>query len=85
MPRILLAASHIATQVLDALQMQHSEPKGPAELPLPKPFVVTQERVDRLQNTDVAAMEVAFAANCKKSSVKPFCHGPRSQVPSPNL
>lgn len=85
MPRIFLTASHIATLVLDALHIPHSEPTGPAKLPVPKPFLVTQERLDRLQSTDVAAMEAAFAAKCKESSVKPFCNGPRSQVPLPNL
>ncbi|KAK8036366.1 hypothetical protein PG991_001503 [Apiospora marii] len=81
MPRILLSTSSISTLVLDALGIEHSEPSGVAQLPLPKPFQVTQDRVDRLQNTDVEGIRTRFTANCKASSVKPFCNVERSRVP----
>lgn len=82
MPRVLLSTSSVSTLVLDALGLEHSEPSGAARLPLPKPFVITQERVDRLQNTDVEGFRTGFTANCLASSVKPFCNIERSRVPS---
>ncbi|KAK8084184.1 hypothetical protein PG996_002965 [Apiospora saccharicola] len=81
MPRVLLSTSSISTLVLEALNIDHSEPSGAAKLPLPKPFLVTQERVDRLQNTDVEGIRTRFTANCQASSVKPFCNIERSRVP----
>ncbi|KAK8043964.1 hypothetical protein PG994_012802 [Apiospora phragmitis] len=81
MPRILLSTSSISTFVLDSLGIDHSEPSGVAKLPLPKPFLATQERIDRLQSMDVDGIRTSFAAKCKESSVKPFCNDERSQAP----
>ncbi|KAK8875327.1 FAD dependent oxidoreductase [Apiospora arundinis] len=82
MPRILLSTSSISTLVLESLGLEHSEPSGAAKLPLPKPFLATKDRIDRLQNTNVEGIRSSFTAKCKESSVKPFCNGERSRVPA---
>ncbi|KAK8096276.1 hypothetical protein PG999_014298 [Apiospora kogelbergensis] len=79
MPRILLSTSSIALSILDSLGLDHSQPSGVAQLPLPKPFVATQERIDRLQSTDVEGIRTRFTSSCQQSSVKPFCNDDRSR------
>lgn len=81
MPRILLSTSSVSTFVLDSLGIEHSESSGAAQLPLPKPFLVTQERVDRLQSTDVEGIRTNLTAKCQASSVKSFCNIERSRAP----
>jgi hypothetical protein len=79
MPRILLSTAHIIPDVLDSLGFEYQQPALAAPYPpLPKPFVVTAERVERLQSTDLAAKAQAYRESCKESSQKPFCTDKRS-------
>jgi hypothetical protein len=79
MPRILLSTAHIVPEVLESLGLDYKQPTLAAPYPpLPKPFLVTEERVERLQSTDLAAKAQAYRERCKESSQKPFCMGPRS-------
>jgi len=79
MPRILLSTAHIIPDVLDSLGFKYKQPALVTPYPpLPKPFRVTAERVERLQNTDLAAKAQAYRESCKESSQKPFCMDDRS-------
>jgi CDGSH-type Zn-finger protein len=81
MPRILLSTAHIVPEVLDSLGFDHQQPALAAPYPaLPKPFLVTKERVERLQDADLAARAEAYRERCKDSSQKPFCLGERNQT-----
>ena len=83
MPRILLSTAHIIPAVLGSLGFEHHQPALVAPYPpLPKPFVVTAERVERLQSTDLAAKAQAYRESCNESSQKPFCMDERS-MPHP--
>ncbi|RMZ71110.1 fad dependent oxidoreductase superfamily [Pyrenophora seminiperda CCB06] len=78
MPRVLLTAAHIAPVVLESIGFQHSTPHLAATYPpLPKPFHVSAERIERLQKTDPAefARETIEANNA--SAKKPFSNTPR--------
>lgn len=79
MPRILLSTAHIIPGVLDSLGFDYQQPALVAPYPpLPKPPVVTAERVERLQSTDLNAKVQAYRESCKESSQKPFCMDERS-------
>jgi hypothetical protein len=79
MPRILLSTAHIVPEVLDSLGFNHKQPSLAASYPpLPKPFLVTKERVERLQDADLVARAEAYRERCKDSSQKPFCLGERN-------
>jgi hypothetical protein len=79
MPRILLSTAHIIPDVLDSLGFEYMQPALVAPYPpLPKPFHVTAERVERLQSTDLVAKAQAYRESCKESSQKPFCMDDRS-------
>lgn len=79
MPRILLSTAHIIPDVLKSLGFQYQQPTLVAPYPpLPKPFVVTAERVERLQNIDLDSKAQAYRKSCKESSLKPFCMDERS-------
>ena len=79
MPRILLSTAHIVPGVLNALGFEYKQPALVAPYPpLPKPFHVTAERVERLQGTDLAAKAQAYRESCKESSQKSFCVDERS-------
>lgn len=78
MPRILLSAAHVASLVMRSLGEEHSTQSMATEYPdLPTPFVITTERITRLQKIDVhATMEArvkldAIAAKaCFRGSVE---------------
>lgn len=79
MPRILLSTAHIVPGVLDSLGFDHEQPAIAAPFPpLPKPFLVTGERIAKLQSTDLAAKAQAYRERCMESSKKPFCRTERS-------
>ena len=79
MPRILLSTAHIIPGVLGSLGFEYQQPALVAPYPpLPKPFVLTAERVERLQSTDLHAKAQAYKESCKESSQKPFCTDERS-------
>ena len=81
MPRILLSTAHIIPGVLDSLGFEHQQPALAAPYPsLPKPFLITAERIERLQDTDLAARAQAHRERCKESSQKPFCRGERDMM-----
>lgn len=81
MPRILLSTAHIVPEVLDSLGFDHKQPALAAPYPpLPKPFLVTEDRVNRLQGTDLTEKAQAYRDRCKESSQKPFCQGERSKA-----
>ena len=74
MPRILLSAAHIAPLVLESLGFDYNLPSlASAYPPLPQPFHVTAERVQRLQSTDVAAIAEQYKKGCEASAKQPFC------------
>lgn len=78
MPRILLSTAHIIPGVLETLGFEHQQPALVAPYPpLPKPFLITADRIERLQDTDLTARAQAHRERCKESSVKPFCQGTR--------
>jgi hypothetical protein len=79
MPRILLSTANIIPGVLDSLGFEYRQPALVASYPrLPKPFVVTAERLERLQSTDLDAKAQTYRESCMKSSQKPFCMDKRS-------
>jgi hypothetical protein len=79
MPRILLSTAHIVPGVLDSLGFEYEQPALVAPYPpMPKPFHVTAERVERLQATDLVAKAEAYRESCRESSQKPFCMDQRS-------
>lgn len=79
MPRILLSTAHIVPGVLKALDFEYKQPALVAPYPpLPEPFHVTAERVERLQGIDLAAKAQAYRDSCRESSQKPFCMDERS-------
>ena len=60
MPRILLTTAHLAPLVLDNLGIRHSKPKMLDQAPpLPKPFILTQKRIDELHKVDVKEWQAA--------------------------
>ncbi|KAF2630550.1 DAO-domain-containing protein [Macroventuria anomochaeta] len=79
MPRILLSAAHITPLVLESLNVEYSQPLLAASFPpLPQPFQVTAERVERLQNTNIAAIAESYKQSCEESAKKPFCNTERA-------
>lgn len=79
MPRILLSTAHITPMVLGDLGVEHAAPALVAPYPqLPKPFVVTAERVEALQTVDTQAKYDASIKANEESAKKPFCNDARS-------
>lgn len=78
MPRILLSTEHIVPLVLKSLSFESSRPNLASKYPpLPKPFLVTPERVERLQSTDVDVKARLYKERCEES-MKSFCRNERS-------
>ena len=78
MPRVLLSTAHIVPDVLESLGFDYQQPALAAPFPpLPKPFLITAERIEGLQSTDLAARAQAHRERCKESSQKPFCSDER--------
>jgi len=74
MPRILLSTAHITPGVLESLGFSPSVPTLAVPYPpLPKPFHVTKERVERLQGTDLVKRVRLFKERYGESSRKEFC------------
>ncbi|KAF1938601.1 DAO-domain-containing protein [Clathrospora elynae] len=79
MPRVLLSAAHITPLVLESLGVEYDQPPLAAPFPpLPQPFRATAERIERLQNTDTAAIAESYKQSCEESANKPFCNTARS-------
>lgn len=79
MPRVLLTAAHIAPLVLSFLEIAKTTPQLALSYPpLPEPFHLTRERLDRLQGFDVDGFQETWRARCAESAKKPFCNIPRS-------
>lgn len=80
MPRILLSAAHIAPLVLDSLGAKFTPPALVAPYPpLPRPFHITTERIQRLQKVDAKAKFEADVKNLLESAEEPFCNDDRSR------
>ena len=78
MPRILLSTANITPNVLESLGFSHSVPALAAPYPpLPKPFSVTKERVEKLQGTDLVKRAKLFKERYGESSRKEFCRDQR--------
>jgi hypothetical protein len=78
MPRILLSTANITASVLDSIGFGHSVPALAAPYPpLPKPFQVTKERVEKLQGTDIAKRARLTRERYGESSRKKFCRDQR--------
>lgn len=79
MPRILLSTEHIVPLVLESLEFDSSRPAlASGYPPLTKPFLVTPERVERLQGTDCDFEARLYKERCEESSMKTFCRDERS-------
>ncbi|WVQ80116.1 hypothetical protein IAT38_002217 [Cryptococcus sp. DSM 104549] len=73
MPRILGSTAHVAPLLLTSLNIPHSTPKAATAFPpLPEPFLVTPERVERLQHVDAQAKFRASVESTKKSAEGPW-------------
>lgn len=80
MPRILLSTAHIAPRVLNALDMKFTAPSlVTPHPPLPEPFLLTVERIQRLQEVDADAHYEAQVASNLASAKEPFCNDIRSR------
>jgi hypothetical protein len=80
MPRILLSTAHITPLILQTLAVKFVTPPMLARYPpLPQPFQVTRERIDRLLLVDVAAHYESQISASLKSSKEPFCNDVRSR------
>jgi hypothetical protein len=78
MPRILLSTANITPSILESIGFSHSVPALAAPYPpLPKPFRVTKERVEKLQGTDVAKRAKLTRDRYAESSRKEFCRDQR--------
>ncbi|KAH8660301.1 FAD dependent oxidoreductase-domain-containing protein [Xylariales sp. PMI_506] len=74
MPRILLSTLHVMPLVLDKLGVEYNTPPLVKSWPpLVEPFHVTAERVNSLQDTDLAAMVEEYIKDTAESAKKPFC------------
>jgi len=81
MPRILLSAAHITPLVLESLGVDYRAPLLVASYPpLPRPFHATPERIERLQDTNTAAMVACCKQRCAASAEKPFCNIARTMM-----
>lgn len=80
MPRILLSAAHMTPAILSSLGIKFKLPALVAPYPpLPKPFHLTPERMERLQKVDAMAKYEAEVQNNLESSKEPFCNTERSR------
>ncbi len=80
MPRILLSAAHIAPLILETLGIKHTQPSIVAPYPpLPHPFEITKERVEKLQKVDADAIVEGYMESALESATKPFCNEVRSR------
>ncbi|WVQ86208.1 hypothetical protein IAT38_008376 [Cryptococcus sp. DSM 104549] len=77
MPRILGSTAHLIPTILSDLGIPHTIPHVAAMFPqLPEPFVVTEERVAKLQEMDVEAKFKAAREESLESSRKVFAVRP---------
>lgn len=80
MPRILLSTAHITPLVLTFLGVEFTPPPLVAPYPpLPEPFRVTTERVQRLQKVDPASKYDEGVKSSLESAKKSFCNDVRSR------
>jgi hypothetical protein len=78
MPRILLSTANITASILESIGFSHSVPSLAAPYPpLPRPFHVTKERVEKLQGTDIAKRAMLTRQRYGESSRKEFCRDQR--------
>lgn len=74
MPRILLSAAHIAPLILSSLNINFTAPQLVTNYPpLPKPFRITPERMDRLQKVDAQEKYEAAIKNNLECAKEPYC------------
>ncbi|QDS73164.1 hypothetical protein FKW77_002137 [Venturia effusa] len=74
MPRILLSTAHIAPLILSYLNIESSAPGLVRNFPaLPTPFLITRERIEKLQGLDFAAKMKDGVESALESARKPFC------------
>ncbi|EFX05502.1 FAD dependent oxidoreductase superfamily [Grosmannia clavigera kw1407] len=78
MPRILLSTAHITPLILADLGIDNCPPDLVAPYPpLPPPFVISDDRLSRLQSADAQAQYDASVRAHEESAKKPFCNEPR--------
>lgn len=81
MPRILLSTAHIAPLILSSLGIDSVAPRLLAPYPpLPKPFELTAERMERLQKIDVQKKYEAAIKHNLESAKEAFCRDRMSQL-----
>lgn len=75
MPRILLSTAHVAPLILTSLGIESTPPALVAPYPpLPKPFHITTDRIDRLQKMDAEAKFEADVKSNLESAQEEFCN-----------
>lgn len=80
MPRILLSTAHVTPLILTSLGKEYTPPALTASYPpLPKPFHITTERIERLQEVDAKAKFEADVMSNLESAKEPFCNDERSR------
>ncbi|KAH8667627.1 FAD dependent oxidoreductase-domain-containing protein [Tricladium varicosporioides] len=80
MPRILLSTAHITPLVLQFLGFEFMSPALVKPYPsLPKPFLLTAERLKELQNVDGERIYEETVRNGLESAKKWFCQDERSR------
>lgn len=81
MPRILLSTAHITPLILDYLGVKSTPPSLVAPYPpVPKPFQITKDRVERLRKVDAAAKHKERVKDDFESSKKSFCNTSRCRA-----
>jgi len=79
MPRILLSTAHITPLILESLRVDYTSPALVEPYPtLPKPFHVTEERIQRLLKVDGEEKYEAGIKGHLESAKKSFCFDVRS-------
>ncbi|KAH8597734.1 FAD dependent oxidoreductase-domain-containing protein [Bisporella sp. PMI_857] len=80
MPRILLSTAYIVPLILTSLGVESRSPALVAPYPpLPKPFHITTERIERLQKIDAKEKYEADVKSNLESAKEPFCNDRRSR------
>lgn len=80
MPRILLSTAHVVPLILASVGIKFTPPTLVAPYPpLPKPFHITADRIERLQKTDAKAKYEAYMKSNSESAKEEFCNDDRSR------
>jgi hypothetical protein len=75
MPRILLSTAHLVPLVLASIDQEHTAPALVEHYPpLPKPFTVTEERMQKVkESVDLKKEMELYVGRNRQSAEKTFC------------